>query len=1339
MEEILKKGRTLIGLLLILSLIFSNMSVFAYGQTNSEELIEVYFEKESGEKVVPDEKGQFTLTSLDKGRFKLNSEKEIKAPYWDCKVPMQEGNKQWTDIWITAGGIYQGGTERTVFAKVYDKDKMYLDAKLLKEFSIKNVKADIEELKVYVDGQEVNKTKPAILQVKGNIAGKPVVVKAKVKGKPDFIDVPVTAYQLEALDKNNGWTQSNGYFGFRDEAKSDEVNFKITMKDGSAETIFKAVKENIKAKDFVVNIPEIAYITDWNQLNGKQYIGITEDKLGDYPDRCYSIDFLPEETSNRAVIWESLTPEIAEFQPLYGNGIVPKKAGTALFRITSESNPELKKEIRITFKYQKPLKAMSIEKNKFILNKFESIELPMKALPTDATEQRYKWSFDKPGIVKIEENVSRKNLHVSHTTTHTMEALKEGTVKVTGIPFDSTGGAKPISFDVEVVANSTSQNINYSEMAKEGINHGTDVLEKGKNDQYNSEWQLFTLARSGLSISEEDIAKYRESVVENMDAADDYWPATDYERVIIALTSLGEDATDMEGYDLIDTLCNLETIESSTSNAIIYGLLALDTKPYQTYDDMQWNRDKLIERLLTFQNENGGFKLNSDSNVSDTDITAMALQALAPYYQTENSNRKNDEIQSIEKENYKKVQVSVNKALKYLSEKMDSKAGYKGNSCTASQVMTALTSLNIDPIKDERFTKGDKNLITNLMSFKNDNGFAKDDKSDIANNFSNTQVTYALVSYIRMMEGETSLYDMSDVIFDQEGESGNEDTFVDYDELVLDMLNKLYPLVYCDLPKEKEKIEQARKEFDELYNKLNSKEESKSFATELKQREYILNGLEGIITITTYVNLEDYYEKEQKQIKAIWDEYVPKLRDIAEIGEQDETALSLVKRAVSSLKTIKTKEKVDRIDEEKKEKIKKVEEKISKINLSSGTAKEDILQARKQYQKLSFEDRKNVKNIDVLVEAEKSIVSNLHPAGYIYLAIEKSTLGQGYFMKPCKIPYYEGESLADVMNRNFNINRIEYDLGNYDEYYLAGIYESVQKKVELPVYVKNYIENNNILINYERNSLRLGERDYTTSSGWVFKVNNEHSPVGASNVFLTDGMTIRWAYTVVGMGNDCWDTPNSQSIVPYVLNKDNLIKSIAEFNQREDKEELLKDKKIKEAYDTLLNLGTNNEITQEHMDQSITTLNLLVKEKTENDLLAEMKNKAIKELESYKDNEKYGEENTKLIIEIKKQGKVELQNAKSVADVEKILTDVKAKLDNIKTDSQLKEEEKSEGTSENENLNIPQTEVKKPEIKKKDMINTGDKENILTEVILMLLATGTIVTVRRKKNKFMSK
>ena len=54
---------------------------------------------------------------------------------------------------------------------------------------------------------------------------------------------------------------------------------------------------------------------------------------------------------------------------------------------------------------------------------------------------------------------------------------------------------------------------------------------------------------------------------------------------------------------------------------------------YEIPNDAKWNRDSIIDAVLTFQNKNGGFGLNSNES-ADVDLTAMCIQGLAPYYGT---------------------------------------------------------------------------------------------------------------------------------------------------------------------------------------------------------------------------------------------------------------------------------------------------------------------------------------------------------------------------------------------------------------------------------------------------------------------------------------------------------------------------------------------------------------------------------------------------------------------------------------------------------------------------------------------------------------------------------
>ena len=92
-------------------------------------------------------------------------------------------------------------------------------------------------------------------------------------------------------------------------------------------------------------------------------------------------------------------------------------------------------------------------------------------------------------------------------------------------------------------------------------------------------------------------------------------------------------------------------------------------------------------------------------NASDVDLTAMAVQALAPYYNSEETY----EITRYKKQETKTVRQAVDAALTCLSESQRDDGGFvswnMNNSESCCQVIVALCSLGIDPCGDSRFIK----------------------------------------------------------------------------------------------------------------------------------------------------------------------------------------------------------------------------------------------------------------------------------------------------------------------------------------------------------------------------------------------------------------------------------------------------------------------------------------------------------------------------------------------------------------------------------------------------------------------------------------------------------
>ena len=89
-----------------------------------------------------------------------------------------------------------------------------------------------------------------------------------------------------------------------------------------------------------------------------------------------------------------------------------------------------------------------------------------------------------------------------------------------------------------------------------------------------------------------------------------------------------------------------------------------------------------------------------------------------------------------------------------------------------SQVVVALCSLGIDPLKDERFiTSSGKTILDAMLSFHLSSGGFCHVKGTGWNSMANDQATYALVAYWRFENKMNPLYDMRD----EQAQEGNPD------------------------------------------------------------------------------------------------------------------------------------------------------------------------------------------------------------------------------------------------------------------------------------------------------------------------------------------------------------------------------------------------------------------------------------------------------------------------------------------------------------------------------------------------------------------------------------
>ena len=262
------------------------------------------------------------------------------------------------------------------------------------------------------------------------------------------------------------------------------------------------------------------------------------------------------------------------------------------------------------------------------------------------------------------------------------------------------------------------------------------------------EWMVIGLARSGRTVP----AGYYDNVVEyvkaNADANERLHPTkvTDNARVILALTAIGKDVTNVGGHNLLKGLDNMAYVQTQDINGPIFTLIALDSHNYPTMGDV--TREKLIQVILDAQLPGGGWNLSAEN--ADPDMTAMAIQALAPYCKTNET-----------------VKAAVDKALEALSALQRSDGGFDSwgtvNSESCAQVIVALTALGIDPTADSRFVKNGRTVLDALAGFYVTGGGFRHTADGERNDMATEQGYYALAAYYRFANTQTRLYDMSDV------------------------------------------------------------------------------------------------------------------------------------------------------------------------------------------------------------------------------------------------------------------------------------------------------------------------------------------------------------------------------------------------------------------------------------------------------------------------------------------------------------------------------------------------------------------------------------------------
>ena len=218
---------------------------------------------------------------------------------------------------------------------------------------------------------------------------------------------------------------------------------------------------------------------------------------------------------------------------------------------------------------------------------------------------------------------------------------------------------------------------------------------------------------------------------------------TEYARMVLALTALGEDPADFAGFNVLAPLSDTKKVLFQGTSGAVWALLALDSNAYAA----DAARNVYLKAIADGVGSDGGWAL-VPGDASDADLTAMALTALAPY--------------AAEKD----VQSLLDNGLAFLSsiQNADGSFSTSGHATAEStaQVLVTLCTLGISET-DSRFVKNGTTVLEALLSFQHpDGGFRHEPDDAAANAMATEQAFYALAAVCRSRSGMCVLWDLRD-------------------------------------------------------------------------------------------------------------------------------------------------------------------------------------------------------------------------------------------------------------------------------------------------------------------------------------------------------------------------------------------------------------------------------------------------------------------------------------------------------------------------------------------------------------------------------------------------
>lgn len=243
-----------------------------------------------------------------------------------------------------------------------------------------------------------------------------------------------------------------------------------------------------------------------------------------------------------------------------------------------------------------------------------------------------------------------------------------------------------------------------------------------------------------------DYSAYVQALYQYYAEAGQTLSATETLRIALTLSAIEGDAQKLQEL-------TADCIGKQGITSYLYGLLLLNSRNY-TFPSIE--PETILQEILQLKCPDNGWALQGDR--SDPDITAMVLQALAPY------------------QDRPQIQEAIQAALSRLSQLQLSQGDYSSwgtrNAETTAQVLLSLSCLGLDGIQDSRFIKEGNTLPDGLLLYRLPDGSFRHALEGGSSDMATVQVFCALLAFQRNARQEASFFQFQQELGSEQTESG---------------------------------------------------------------------------------------------------------------------------------------------------------------------------------------------------------------------------------------------------------------------------------------------------------------------------------------------------------------------------------------------------------------------------------------------------------------------------------------------------------------------------------------------------------------------------------------